>query len=332
MKRAGNLMPLVADMDNLQEAFLRAARGKSDRIEVISFRENLQNELLQIQKDLLEGSYTFGEYKKFTIFEPKERVICAAQFRDRVTFHALMCVCHSTFENFQVYHSYASRIGKGTYKAVEQAKKYASRYKWFAKLDVRHYFDSIDHQILLRLLCRLFKDERLILLFQNLLDTYQTEKDKGLPIGNLTSQYFANHYLAVADHYFLEHLRVKAMVRYMDDFLLFCDDKEMLKDYVSSVVRFMKDELSLELHEPVVNKTSYGVPFLGYVVKPEKICLNQQSRSRFRKKVRRLDEQYKEGVINEIEYRIHYEPLRTFVNKANSKNFVRKTGNISVGL
>lgn len=143
---------------------------------------------------LLDGSFRFGQYHFFTVYDPKRRTICAASFPERVVFHAMMRICHPVFDDFQIFDSYASRIGKGTYKALERAQQYAKRYQYFAKLDVCKYFDSIDHEVMLHQLCRLFKDSQLLIFFRDLLDSYETSEGRGLPIGNLTSQYFANDY------------------------------------------------------------------------------------------------------------------------------------------
>ena len=213
-------MPRIARIVNLHEAFLRDARGKAGKRAVIDFRNGLDENLMEMRRQLMEGSFCFGKYHFFTICDPKQRTICAASFSERVAFHAMMRICHPVFDDYQIFDSYASRIGKGTYKALERTQQFASRYQWFAKLDICKYFDSIDHQVLLQQLCRLFKDAQLLIYFRNLLDSYETLSGKGLPIGNLTSQYFANHYLAVADHYVKEQLGVPAMGRYMDDVLL----------------------------------------------------------------------------------------------------------------
>ena len=214
-------MPRIASLENLHEAFLRAARGKACKRAVIDFRSRLDEHLKEMSRQLLDGTFQFGRYHFFTVCDPKRRTICAASFPERVAFHAMMRICHPVFDDFQIYDSYASRIGKGTYKALERARHFSRCYQWFAKLDVCKYFDSISHEVLLGQLCRLIKDSQLLLYFRDLLATYEVEEGRGLPIGNLTSQYFANHYLAVADHYAKEQLKVPAMVRYMDDLLLF---------------------------------------------------------------------------------------------------------------
>lgn len=318
VKRVGNLMPLIADKANLHEAFLRAARGKSGKRAVIDFRLHLDERLTDMRQQLLDGSYRFGDYHFFTIYDPKKRIICAAPFPERVAFHAMMRICHPVFDNYQIYDSYASRIGKGTYKALERSRQYCRQYQCFAKLDVCKYFDSIHHQILIHQLCRLFKDHQLLLYFQELLGSYETTPDRGLPIGNLTSQYFANHYLSSADHQAKEKSGTPAMVRYMDDVLLFDNDKENLSRQVRLYSAYVEEELRLSLHEPIINKVCHGVPFLGYVVYPDGMRLNERSRKRFRERIAVMDTAYWMGIMNERESACRSQCLFAFIDKADN--------------
>ncbi len=325
VKRLGNLMSRITHLENLYEAFLRAAKGKSSKQTVIAFRNRLDENLQEMSRQLQDGEFRFGQYHFFTIYDPKRRIICAASFPERVAFHAIMRICHPVFDDYQIFDSYASRIGKGTYKALERAKTFARQYKWFAKLDVRKYFDSISHEVLLSQLCRLFKDKQLLLYFRDLLDSYETDEGRGLPIGNLTSQYFANHYLSVADHYIKEQLRVSAMVRYMDDVLLFDNDKNQMKLHVKSVTEFVKNQLRLELHDPIINATRYGIPFLGYVVYPDCLRLNARSRKRFQCKMNKLNYMIQNGIISQQLYAERATCLFAFIRKADVYNFQRQS-------
>lgn len=326
-------MPRIASLENLHEAFLRASKGKSGKQSVKDFRNRLDENLHEMSHQLLDSTFQFGRYHFFTVYDPKKRTICAASFPERVAFHAMMRICHSVFDNYQIYDSYASRIGKGTYKALERARQFAGCHQWFAKLDICKFFDSIDHEVMLRQLCRLFKDPQLLIIFRNLLDSYDTVEGKGLPIGNLTSQYFANHYLAVADHYLKEQLHVKSMVRYMDDILIFSDDKELLMSQVRGFMEFAGHSLCLCVHQPVINHTRFGIPFLGYVVFPDCLRLNQRSRHRFCQKMDSLiDDLYAERIC-EREFSMRASCLHAFINKADSTGFRFKYchSNVSVG-
>ncbi len=228
MKRENNLIEKIADPENLRLAFWKARKAKDGKMEVSEFRAKFDENLLQLRNELLSGKVHVGNYHYFTIFDPKEQQICAASFNQRVLHHALMHTCHANFEKFQIDGSYASRLGKGTYAGIEQARKYQQKYRWFLKLDVRKYFGSIDHDVLKTLLSRRFKDNVLLQVFSSIIDSYHTTEGKGLPIGNLSSQYFANHYLALADHYIKEKLQAPAYIRYMDDMVIWANDKDLL--------------------------------------------------------------------------------------------------------
>jgi len=188
MKRAGALLDAIADPGNLRLAFWKAAKGKGAKADCRAFQEKLDANLAALRADLLAGSARVGAYHYFTIHDPKERTICAASFPERVLHHALMNVCEPVLERAAVFDSYACRKGKGQLAAVRRAESCARQYGWFLKLDVRKYFDSVDHDILQGLLRRKFKDAVVLGLFDQVLASYQTVPGRGLPIGNLTSQ------------------------------------------------------------------------------------------------------------------------------------------------
>jgi hypothetical protein len=191
VKRENCLVDRIADPDNLRLAFWKAGKSKTGKAEVIEFQNNLDKNLLSLRSELLGGKPAVGNYRYFKVFDPKERLICASAFRERVLHHALMNVCHDSFERFQIYDSYACRIGKGTYAALDRAETFQKRYAWFLKLDVRKYFASISHNILKGMLQRRFKERRLLDIFGAIVDSYEAAPQRGLPIGNLTSQYYS---------------------------------------------------------------------------------------------------------------------------------------------
>lgn len=324
MKRAGHLIERIAELDNLHEAYLRAARGKRDKAVVQRFADNLGENLEKMRQGLLCGKMECGGYHFFTIYDPKQRVICAASFSDRVLFHAIMRVCHNIFDDYQIFDSYASRPYKGTYKALERAQHYCRRYGWFAKLDVKKYFDSIDHKVMFSQLSRLIKDKTLLEYFYRLLESYEVEHCKGVPIGNLTSQHFANHYLSPADHYAKETLKVKGYVRYMDDILLFDNDKGLLKEQVSQYKRCVERELLLAMHPTVMNRTACGVPFLGYVAFGDHLRLNGRSVRRLRHKLLNLNLMLQNDEIDDKIYASRATALLAFATKANCGALLRQ--------
>lgn len=321
MKRHNHLIEKITDMENLYLAFWKARIGKNSVNYVEEYRQNLSSNLVSLASDIERTEVSVGNYKYFKVFDPKERIISAAPFSERVLHHAIMNVCHPIFEAYQIFDSYASRLGKGTYAAIERAGKYQKKYNWFLKLDARKFFDSIDHKILYQLISKKIKDTRLLVIFEKIIESYEVEKGKGLPIGNLTSQYFANHYLAVADHFVKESLKIPAYVRYMDDMVLWHKDKKQLLEIGQAFRQFISATLDLQLKPFCLNKPSAGLPFLGYVVFPHKMHLNKNSRKRFRRKLNEYELKLNNGKWNEQEYQRHIFPLLAFAKKADSFHF-----------
>lgn len=323
MKREGYLMERIADPDNLRRAFWKARRGKEYKADVSEYRNGLDGNLAALWRELLSGTAAVGNYHYFMIRDPKERLICAAAFRERVLHHAVMNVCHPFFERFQTDDSYATRTCKGQYAALEWAKEHTFRYRWFCKLDVRKFFDNIDHEVLYGKLCRIFKDPALLELFGRIIGSYEVAPGRGLPIGNLTSQYFANFYLGYADHYVRERLRVPTYMRYMDDMILWHNDKGELLRIMREISRFIGGELRMSLHAPVINATGKGVPFLGYVLFPGTVRLNRNSKKRFTRKLRSYYMKLNTGIWSEAEYVRHVQPLVAFTRFADVPGFRR---------
>lgn len=293
-------------------------------MEVARYRAALDKNLLELRNQILSGDINVGNYHYFTIYDPKERRICAAPFSERVLHHALMNSCHETFENYQIYHSYATRINKGTYAAIEQAWKNQKRFAWYLKLDARKYFDSIDHQILINALQKRFKEVGLKAIFGKIIASYHTAPGKGVPIGNLTSQYFANHYLALADHFLLENLRIKGYVRYMDDMVMWADTKEELMEKGKAFHHCIEQELSLTLKPWCLNRTEKGLPFCGYLLFPSHKRLNQNSKKRFLNKAKQYGERLETGEWDQTTYQQHILPLLAFIQHAKMVGFRRK--------
>ncbi|MEA3391772.1 MAG: RNA-directed DNA polymerase, partial [Candidatus Marinimicrobia bacterium] len=283
----------------------------------------LQDQIINVEIDI-------GHYHYFTIHDPKERVICAASFPERVLHHAIMNICHPIFERHLIIDTYATRVGKGTYKALDRAKKYVKQYSCYCKMDVRKYFDSIPHDILFSKLEKLFKDEKLLNIFRKIIKSYQVSEGKGIPIGNLTSQYFANHYLSSVDHVAKESLGIKAYVRYMDDILFFSESKSVVKALHKDIKTNIEEDQELELKASQINYCYQGVPFLGYRLYPSKVLLNKRSKNRLITKMKLYNNLLKSGKWDERNYQQHITPLLAFSNYANvkklRKNIISKLG------
>lgn len=323
MKRVGCLMESIADLDNLYLAFYKASRGKMGKSEVINYSKHLDDNLQMLRHQLLAGKVEVGHYRYFSIFDPKKRLICAASFSERVMHHAVMNVCHQYFERNLICDTYATRIGKGTYQALDKAMKALSRYMYVAKLDVRKYFDSISHEVLKAKLRRIFKDGQLLSLFGSIIDSYSTTEGRGVPIGNLTSQYFANFYLSGLDHLAKETLKVPVYLRYMDDILLFGDDKALLKKQIEALSQCV-EKLETMFKPPIIVTSEAGVTFLGYHIRRHRMTLDARSRNRLRKKLVCYSVAYDNGEWTDTEYGAHLLPLLAFASKAYSKRTRRR--------
>lgn len=324
MKRQTNLLEKIAATENLELAWFKAQKGKADREAVIAYGRQLWKNLQKLQQQILTGQIETGNYHYFTIFDPKKRLICAAPLSQRVLHHALMNVCHPHFEKVQIFDSYASRPNKGTYAALERAQNFNYRFQWFLKLDFRKYFDSLYHFVMKTQLCRLFKEPPLLAIFSKIIDSYAVTENRGVPIGNLTSQYFANHYLAPLDHFVKEELKIKAYVRYMDDLVLWHPRKEMLLSTGRQLQQYAAEQLNLTLKPFCLNQNTRGLPFLGYLLFPEGIRLSSRSRKRFIQKLRRAARNLRCGNWSQAEFQAHVTPLIAFTEFANAKAFRQK--------
>ena len=319
MKRVGNLMDEICTIDNLLDAYRKSCRGKRQLSYVVEYSQNIFDNILRLRESLLSTEVEIGRYRYFNIHDPKPRKICAAAFEERILHHAIINVCHPYFERHFIYDTYATRLGKGSYAAIGRAQKAMRKYGYVAKLDMKSYFQSISHDVLKKQLRKIFKDFRLLKLLDKIIDSYECSDNRGIPIGNLTSQYFANFYLSFLDHYAKETLHVPVYIRYMDDILLFGKTASEVKDYVANVRTFVEKELHIEMKQPIFNATQCGISFLGYVMYPYKILLNRRSKIRFKKKMCLYADLRKEGFWTDMEYKEHVTPLLAFVQKAYTK-------------
>jgi retron-type reverse transcriptase len=323
MRRAGYLTEQIADLDNLRLAFWKAKKKKSGKEDVRVFGADLDRNLLSLSAEILSGAVSVGEYSYFKVYDPKERLICAASFRERVLHHAVMNVCDPIFERFQIYDSYATRRGKGQFAALERVRGWVGSGLWFCKLDARKYFDSISHEILYKQLSDIFKDRRLLGVFKQIIGSYSASPGRGVPIGNLTSQYFANFYLAHLDHFAKERLKVKKYARYMDDVVMLHTSKEALLDYAENVRYYCGRELGLELKPVCLNRVEKGIPFLGFVLFPCGVRLNKSGKARFLTKHKCYVWKLRSGRWSQKEYARHAEPLFAFTRFAGTLNLRR---------
>ena len=303
MKRHGKLFERIVSFPNLLAAAKRAFRGKKPDAESELLFLHLETELFELQDELVKGIYTPGAHHVFWVNDPKRRRICAAALRDRVVHQAVCGVLEPVFESWQVFDSYACRKGKGQHAALRRAQSFARRRGYFARADIRKFFDSVPHEVLLdKLRCK-FKDRRLLDLFGTIIRHGESApgSTRGLPIGNLTSQHWANFYLSFLDHFVKEELRVRNCLRYMDDMALFSDNKDELLGWLFEMSEYLHTELQLEFKEGAcfVAPTWQGLPFLGCLVFPRLIRMRQRNKVRFFRKWRQREKQWHQGELDD---------------------------------
>lgn len=319
MKSYANLWPEITSFENLYEAFLRARRGKRTRPDVADFEFNLEPNLLLLQRELLDGTYRPAGYRNFVVYEPVRRKISAAPFRDRVVHHALCRVIEPIFERVFIPDSYACRLGKGTHRALKRCREYIERYPYVLKSDISNFFPSVDHEILFGFFTKRIRCRETLRLIQLILasgagvlaDEYRMTwfpeddlliplaRPRSLPIGNLTSQFWANAYLHELDVFVTRTLLWPAYIRYVDDFLLFGERKSDLHEARAQIEEFLP-RLRLTLHP---NKTRVfparaGVDFLGFVNFPEYRRVRRSNLVRARCRFRLLQAGYRAGKVS----------------------------------
>jgi retron-type reverse transcriptase len=306
VKRKGRLFESICAYENLLDGASKAMKGKKDKASVAGFYFNMEFALVEMQEKLENGSYKPGPYRCFYIHEPKERYICAAAFEDRVVHHAICNVLEPEFERQFISDSYACRVKKGSHKAIKRVKSWSKYTSYFLKADVRKFFESVDHRVLKDLLSGKFKDNKLLKLLEVIIDhpVPGHSAGKGLAIGNLTSQWWANFYLDQLDHYVKDKLGVKYYVRYMDDLVILGEDKPELHELKAEIRGFLQSRLKLDLKE----KASYiapvrqGIPFLGFRIFPGLIRLKHEGLVRFSRKYREKERLYFQGQIEEEDF------------------------------
>lgn len=320
MKTYRNLYPKLCHWDNIYLAYRKARKGKRGRVPAATFEFDLESNLVNLQRELIEKRYAPGPYHSFYIYEPKRRLISAAPFRDRVVHHALCNVIEPIFERSFIYDSYANRAGKGTHRAVDRAQQFARRYDYVLQIDLRQFFASIDHAILKEILARKLADADVMTLVDRILaggagvlapeytmkwfpgdDLLAASRPRGLPIGNLTSQFWANCYLNPLDHFVKRDLGCRGYVRYVDDLLLFAGQKQQLWRWREQVVDQLAD-LRLVVHPGAHPRpVSEGFPFLGFVIFPDHRRLKRRKVVQARRRLRQRRHEYVDGKLSQDE-------------------------------
>lgn len=311
------------------QAHIRASKGKRHKKEIILFEMDLETNLIRIIDDIKNGTYKFGAYREFIVYEPKERIIKSLPYRDRVVhqWYIEEFIKPFFYPRF-IKDTYACLDERGTHKCVSVTQKYMRRigkkhHEYYVlKCDVKKYFYNIDKNILIDILKRNIKDDKLIEFSKVILDDGETI---GIPIGNYTSQYYANIYLNELDHFVKEKLRVKYYIRYMDDFILLLDSREEAKRYYDEIAIFLKEKLHLDLNsKSKYFPSKYGIDFCGYRIFETHIIL----RKRFKKKLKKNIYLWKylkdKNILDRKKMELSWNSYLGHASHANAHNFINK--------
>ncbi len=293
MRSYGGLWREIVAPANLKAAWLRVRRNHAHSEEVNAFAADLDAQLSRLRVELQDGVYRPSGYRQFKIWDPKPRIISCAPVRDRIVHHALCAVIAPLLEASFVSSSYACRKGKGSHAACEHVQRLTREHPYFLKMDIRHYFDSIDHARLAGVILPFFREAPVRRLVATIVETYETEHGMGLPIGNLTSQWFANAYLNALDHLLSERLGVR-FVRYMDDVIVFARSKALCWRVHDAVAGWLQTERGLALKDEatIVAPVRDGVPFLGLRIFPSCWRLQHGRLFRTRRRQRLRERQF----------------------------------------
>jgi RNA-directed DNA polymerase len=321
VKTYKNLYPRICSWETLEIAYRRARKGKRRKRPVADFEYAWESHLLRLQEELSTKSYRPGAYHSFHIHEPKKRLISAAPFRDRVVHHALCLVIEPIFERRFIHDSYANRVGKGTHRALDRCTYFARRHRYVLQCDVVQHFPSIDHAILRSILAKHIACPDTLWLIDQILasgvgilseeyemqwfpgdDLLAATRPRGLPIGNLTSQFWSNCYLNPLDHFIKRELKCPAYLRYVDDTLLFADDKETLYGWGAELIDYLATlRLTIHTQRAQPRPVGEGIPFLGFVIDPDHRRVKSRKVVAYRRRLKKLWRAYQGGEIEQAD-------------------------------
>ncbi|MBI4162299.1 MAG: hypothetical protein HY513_01340 [Candidatus Aenigmarchaeota archaeon] len=340
MKSSNNLYDELCLMKNLRKAYRKARKGKSSKWYVKEFEADIERNMFQLQKELRSMTYEPKPLKQFIIRDPKVRLISASNFRDRIIHHALCNIIEPIFEKIFIYDSYANRKGKGVHTALKRFNQFKNKisrngkllayakdnnmvYGYVLKADIKHYFDSVDHEILMRIIGRKITDKKVLWLIKKILGNHMCEiPGKGMPLGNMTSQFFANVYLNELDYFVKHRLKAKCYIRYVDDFVILHESKETLESYKNHISEFLK-LIRIELHpqKSKVLPLHAGIKFLGFRVFYKYKLPKKGNVSRIMHRISQFSGLYKDGIMNKKEILQRMEGWNAYAIHANTYKF-----------
>jgi len=309
---------LYDEMIALEHLFLcweQFRRGKRKREDVQVFERHIEDEIFQLHEELKTQTYCHHPYRKFYVFDPKERYISKASVRDRLVHHMVYNVLNAIYEPRFIFHSFSCRVGKGTHVGIEhlnrmlkKSSRNNTRPAYGLKMDVKRFFDTVSHSILKRLLQKHIQDPKVLDVIDLIIDSFRVPSDneghRGLPLGNVTSQMFSNIYLHELDHFVKHGLKEPFYLRYCDDFVLISEDFRHLKSLIPPIECFLDQELELKLHPKKVTlrKWRSGIDFLGYVSFPHYQLMRSSSKRRMYRRLQKGYEDFMVGDIDEVSF------------------------------
>jgi len=321
MKRHGRLFEKIVEPENIELAFTKAKKGKSWQGGVKEVERDREAKLEALRKSLIDGTFTTSNYNVKIIHEPKERQIFILPFYpDRIAQHAIMNIVVPIWDTMMIEDSYACRKGKGQHRGSKRCMQFTRRNTWVCQFDISKFYPSINHAKLMEIIKRKIKDERVLSLFQDIIDSIHSESN--VPIGNYTSQWFGNLYLNELDQLVKHKYHVRDYIRYCDDFLVFGNDKADLKRLANEIEAFVRDELHMRLSKKELYPTSHGVDFLGYRHFPTgKILIRKATAKRVKRRLKALPWDLKHGRITKEQALGKLASAHGWIKHANAHHF-----------
>ena len=307
LHKSKNLFEQIVSLENLLFAWQEFRRGKRKKPDVAEFEMNLEGNLLGLHQKLKDGSFKPLPYFSFYISDPKLRHIHKACVTDRVAYQAVFRVLYPIFDRGFIYDAYSSRTNKGTHRAVKRlegfCRKLSKNYRrniFILKCDILNFFNSINHQILKSLIAKKVNDRKVLNLLDLIIDSFSKDPGEGLPLGNVTSQLFANIYLNELDNFAKHSLKIKNYIRYTDDFVIISESRKYLESLIPQIADFLFDSLQLRLHPKkiILKKLSQGADFLGYVVLPHYVVIRTKTKRRMLRKLFEKQALLKQGLLD----------------------------------
>jgi retron-type reverse transcriptase len=311
MKVARFLFDEMTTLEHLFHCWDQFKRGKRKRKDIQSFERHLEDNIFQLQEDLRTFQYSHAPYEQFYVTDPKQRHISKAIVRDRLVHQVIYDTLTTVLDKKFIFQSFSSRLGKGTHLGVahlRQMIKKVSRNGALPcvalKMDIRKFFDTVDHGVLKKLLQKYIKDENMLRIVDMIIDSFMITSRQGsvvgIPLGNVTSQLFANIYLHELDDFVKQNLREKYYIRYCDDFIILSNSEDHLKPLINVIGEFLANNLKLELHpkKVVISKLESGIDFLGYILFEDHTLMRTSSKHRMK---RRLNEAYESYLIGQFD-------------------------------